>query len=74
MSRIIGQRIGEALGQPVTFENIFLEAGVEKAIKAPRRLPAHVRIVRNVALLPCSRARFIRQGPHPVGRFVIQRH
>ena len=32
MSRIIGQRIGEALGQPVTFENIFLEAGVEKAM------------------------------------------
>ena len=28
MSRIIGQRIGEALGQPVTYENLFLEAGV----------------------------------------------
>src|ERR1700678_3778979 len=34
MSRIIGQRIGEALGQPVTFENLFLEAGVEKGIKS----------------------------------------
>jgi hypothetical protein len=28
MSRIIGERIGEALGQPVSFENLFLEAGV----------------------------------------------
>jgi len=34
MSRIIGQRIGEALGQPVTYENLFLEAGVEKGIKS----------------------------------------
>jgi tripartite-type tricarboxylate transporter receptor subunit TctC len=34
MSRIIGQRIGEALGQPVTFENLFLDAGVEKGIKS----------------------------------------
>jgi len=36
MSRIIGQRIGEALGQPVTYENLFLEAGIEKGIKSGR--------------------------------------
>ena len=34
MSRIVSQHIGELLGQPVTFENLFLEAGVEKGIKA----------------------------------------
>ena len=35
MSRIIGKQLSEALGQPVTFENQFLEAGVEMGIKAP---------------------------------------
>src|SRR5262245_10749851 len=35
LSRIIAQRIGEALGQPVTIENLYLEAGVEKGIKSP---------------------------------------
>jgi broad specificity polyphosphatase/5'/3'-nucleotidase SurE len=34
MSRIIGQQISQALGQPVTYENLFLELGVEKGIKA----------------------------------------
>src|SRR5499425_1330272 len=34
LSRIIGQRIGEELNQPVIFENLFLEAGVGKGIKA----------------------------------------
>ncbi len=34
LSRIIGQQIGDALHQPVTFENLFLEAGIEKGIKS----------------------------------------
>jgi hypothetical protein len=33
LSRIIGQRLGEALGQPVAYENLFLEAGVEEGMK-----------------------------------------
>ncbi len=35
LSRIIARRLGEAFGQPVTIENMYLEAGVEKAIKSP---------------------------------------
>jgi tripartite-type tricarboxylate transporter receptor subunit TctC len=34
LSRIIGKKLGEALGQPVNYENLFLEAGVEKATGA----------------------------------------
>ena len=34
MARIIGQRIGETFGQPVTFENLFLEAGIDKGIRS----------------------------------------
>jgi tripartite-type tricarboxylate transporter receptor subunit TctC len=34
LSRIIGKNLGEALGQPVNYENLFLEAGVEKATGA----------------------------------------
>jgi tripartite-type tricarboxylate transporter receptor subunit TctC len=30
MSRIIGKQISEALGQPVTYENLFLEAGAAR--------------------------------------------
>jgi tripartite-type tricarboxylate transporter receptor subunit TctC len=53
MSRIIGQRIGEALGQPVTFENLFLEAGVEKGIKsAPDGYTLIYGSSGNLALLP----------------------
>jgi tripartite-type tricarboxylate transporter receptor subunit TctC len=56
MSRIIGQRIGEALGQPVTYENLFLEAGVEKGIKsAPDGYTLIYGSSGNVALLPMSR-------------------
>ena len=75
MSRIIGQRIGEALGQPVSYENLFLEAGVEKAIKAP---PDGYTLMYgssgNVALLP--HVKKVSFNPltdlTPVGRFVIQ--
>jgi len=75
MSRIIGQRIGEALGQPVTFENIFLEAGVEKAIKAvPDGYTLMYGSSGNVALLP--HVKKVSFDPlkdlTPVGRFVIQ--
>ncbi len=37
MSRIMGQQISAALGQPVTYENLFLEAGVEKGSTESRR-------------------------------------
>ncbi len=75
MSRIIGQRIGEALGQPVTYENLFLEAGVEKAVKAPA--DGYTLLYGssgNVALLP--HVKKVSFDPladlTPVGRFVIQ--
>src|ERR1700749_2890000 len=53
MSRIIGGRIGEAFGQPVNYENLFLEAGVEKGIKAaPDGYTLIYGSSGNVALLP----------------------
>jgi tripartite-type tricarboxylate transporter receptor subunit TctC len=75
MSRIIGQRIGEALGQPVTFENLFLEAGVEKGIKAaPDGYTLIYGSSGNLALLP--HVKKVAFDPikdlTPVGRFVIQ--
>jgi tripartite-type tricarboxylate transporter receptor subunit TctC len=75
MSRIIGQRIGEALGQPVTFENLFLEAGVEKGIKsAPDGYTLIYGSSGNVALLP--HVKKVSFDPlkdlTPVARFVIQ--
>jgi tripartite-type tricarboxylate transporter receptor subunit TctC len=75
MSRIIGQRIGEALGQPVTYENLFLEAGVERAIKAtPDGYTLMYGSSGNVALLP--HVKKVSFDPlkdlTPVGRFVIQ--
>src|SRR5882762_8659202 len=75
MSRIIGQRIGEALGQPVTFENLFLEAGVEKGIKAaPDGYTLIYGSSGNLALLP--HVKKVSFDPlkdlTPVGRFVIQ--
>jgi tripartite-type tricarboxylate transporter receptor subunit TctC len=75
MSRIIGQRIGEALGQPVTYENLFLEAGVEKGIKAaPDGYTLIYGSSGNVALLP--HVKKVSFDPlkdlTPVGRFVIQ--
>ena len=75
MSRIIGQRIGEALGQPVTFENLFLEAGVEKGIKsAPDGYTLIYGSSGNLALLP--HVKKVSFDPlkdlTPVARFVIQ--
>ena len=53
LSRIIAQRIGEALGQPVTIENLYLEAGVEKGIKsAPDGYTLIYGSSGNLALLP----------------------
>jgi len=75
MSRIIGQRIGEALGQPVTYENLFLEAGIEKGIKsAPDGYTLIYGSSGNVALLP--HVKKVSFDPlkdlTPVARFVIQ--
>src|SRR5258708_8738794 len=75
MSRIIGQRIGEALGQPVTFENLFLEAGVEKGIKsAPDGYTLIYGSSGNLALLP--HVKKVAFDPvkdlTPVARFAIQ--
>jgi tripartite-type tricarboxylate transporter receptor subunit TctC len=75
MGRIIGQRIGEALGQPVTFENLFLEAGVEQGIKAaPDGYTLIYGSSGNLALLP--HVKKVSFDPlkdlTPVARFVIQ--
>jgi tripartite-type tricarboxylate transporter receptor subunit TctC len=75
MSRIIGQRLGEALGQPVAFENLFLEAGVEKGIKsAPDGYTLIYGSSGNLALLP--HVKKVAFDPlkdlTPVARFVIQ--
>jgi tripartite-type tricarboxylate transporter receptor subunit TctC len=75
MGRIIGQRIGEALGQPVTFENLFLEAGVEKGIKAaPDGYTLIYGSSGNLSLLP--HVKKVAFNPlkdlTPVARFVIQ--
>jgi tripartite-type tricarboxylate transporter receptor subunit TctC len=75
LSRIIGQRIGEALGQPVTFENLFLEAGVEKGIKsAPDGYTLIYGSSGNLALLP--HVKKVAFDPlkdlTPVARFVVQ--
>src|SRR5262245_61258772 len=75
LSRIIGQRIGEALGQPVTYENLFLEAGVEKGIKsAPDGYTLIYGSSGNLALLP--HVKKVAFDPitdlTPVARFVIQ--
>src|SRR5258708_15113538 len=75
MSRIIGQRIGEALGQPVTFDNLFLEAGVEKGIKStPDGYTLIYGSSGNLALLPhVKKVAFDPlQDLTPVARFVIQ--
>jgi tripartite-type tricarboxylate transporter receptor subunit TctC len=75
MSRIIGQQLGAALGQPVTYENLFLEAGLEKGIKAaPDGYTLVYGSSGNVALLP--HVKKVSFDPlkdlTPVGRFVIQ--
>jgi tripartite-type tricarboxylate transporter receptor subunit TctC len=75
LSRIIGKSLGEALGQPVNYENLFLEAGVEKAIHAtPDGYTLMYGSSGNVALLP--HVKKVTWDPirdlTPVGRFVIQ--
>src|SRR5712692_5189302 len=75
LSRIIGQRIGEALDQPVTYENLFLEAGVEKGIKStPDGYTLIYGSSGNLALLP--HVKKVAFDPlkdlTPVARFVIQ--
>jgi tripartite-type tricarboxylate transporter receptor subunit TctC len=75
LSRIIGKKLGEALGQPVNYENLFLEAGVEKAIDAaPDGYTLVYGSSGNVALLP--QVKKVKWDPMrdltPVGRFVIQ--
>ena len=75
LSRIIGQQIGEALGQPVTYENLFLEAGVEKGIKsAPDGSTLIYGSSGNLALLP--HVKKVSFDPikdlTPVARFVTQ--
>jgi tripartite-type tricarboxylate transporter receptor subunit TctC len=75
MSRIMGQQISAALGQPVTYENLFLEAGVEKGIKsAPDGYTLIYGSSGNLPLLPhVKKVSFdpIRDLT-PVGRFVVQ--
>src|SRR5499433_2336242 len=75
LSRIIAKQISEAFGQPVTIENLYLEAGVEKAIKSP---PDGYTLMYgssgNMALLPhVKKVSFdpIRDLT-PVARFVMQ--
>jgi tripartite-type tricarboxylate transporter receptor subunit TctC len=75
MSRIIGQQIGAALGQPVTYENLFLEAGVEKGIKsAPDGYTLIYGSSGNLPLLP--HVKKVSFDPTkdltPVARFVVQ--
>jgi tripartite-type tricarboxylate transporter receptor subunit TctC len=75
MGRIIGQRLGEAFGQSVTFENLFLEAGIEKGIKsAPDGYTLVYGSSGNLALLP--HVQKVTFDPlkdlTPVARFVIQ--
>ncbi len=75
MSRIIAQRLGEALGQPVTVENLFLEAGVEKGVKsAPDGYTLIYGSSGNLALLP--HVKKVAFDPlrdlTPVARFVVQ--
>jgi tripartite-type tricarboxylate transporter receptor subunit TctC len=75
MARIIGQRIGETFGQPVTVENLFLEAGVDQGIKsAPDGYTLIYGSSGNLALLP--HVKKVSFDPlkdlTPVARFVIQ--
>ena len=75
LSRIIGRSLGESLGQTVNYENLFLEAGVEKAIHAaPDGYTLMYGSSGNVALLP--HVKKVTWDPTrdltPVARFVIQ--
>src|SRR5579883_957497 len=75
MGRIIGEGLGKAFNQPVTFENLFLEAGIEKGIKsAPDGYTLIYGSSGNLALLP--HVQKVTFDPlkdlTPVGRFVTQ--
>jgi tripartite-type tricarboxylate transporter receptor subunit TctC len=75
LSRIIAKQISEAFGQPVTIENVYLEAGVEKAIKsAPDGYTLMYGSSGNLALLP--HVKKVSFDPlkdlTPVARFVLQ--
>ena len=75
LSRVIARLLADAYGQPVTIENIYLEAGVEKAIKSP---PDGYTLMYgssgNLALLP--HVKKVAFDPTkdltPVARFVLQ--
>src|SRR5258708_6874192 len=75
LSRIIRPQIAGALARPVTYENLFLEAGVEKGIKsAPDGYTLIYGSSGNLALLP--HVKKVSFDPikdlTPVARFVIQ--
>jgi tripartite-type tricarboxylate transporter receptor subunit TctC len=75
MGRIIGQALAKDFGQSVNFENLFLEAGIEKGIKsAPDGYTLIYGSSGNLALLP--HVQKVTFDPlkdlTPVGRFVVQ--
>jgi len=75
LSRIIAQAIGKALSQPVTIENLYLEAGIEKGIKSsPDGYTLIYGSSGNLALLP--HVKKVAFDPltdlTPVARFAIQ--
>jgi tripartite-type tricarboxylate transporter receptor subunit TctC len=75
MGRIIGQALAKDFGQSVNFENLFLEAGIEKGIKsAPDGYTLIYGSSGNLALLP--HVKKVTFDPlkdlTPVARFVIQ--
>ncbi len=75
MGRIMGQALGKAFGQSVNYENLFLEAGIEKGIKAaPDGYTMIYGSSGNLALLP--HVQKVSWDPTkdltPVARFVIQ--
>src|SRR5215470_4624571 len=75
LSRVIARLLADAYGQPVTIENIYLEAGVEKAIKSPSDgYTLMYGSSGNLALLP--HVKKVAFDPTkdltPVARFVLQ--
>ena len=75
LSRIIAEAIGKALSQPVTIENLYLEAGIEKGIKSsPDGYTLIYGSSGNLALLP--HVKKVAFDPltdlTPVARFAIQ--
>jgi tripartite-type tricarboxylate transporter receptor subunit TctC len=75
MGRIMGRALAKSFGQSVNFENLFLEAGIEKGIKsAPDGYTMIYGSSGNLALLP--HVQKVTWDPikdlTPVARFVIQ--